>query len=65
MEWDYRYEGKPAAKDLPYPFGTSIMKKGDVRRAARIGTDLKLQFGVRRWTRATILTKRWTEFLNA
>ncbi|MGB7098432.1 MAG: extracellular solute-binding protein, partial [Xanthobacteraceae bacterium] len=27
-EWDYWYEGKPAAKDLSDPFGTVIIKKG-------------------------------------
>ena len=30
-EWDYWYEGKPAAKELPDPFGTIIIEEGEVR----------------------------------
>ena len=32
-EWDFWYEGKPAAKELPDPFGTIIVEKGEVRDA--------------------------------
>ena len=46
-EWEYRYEGKPAAMDLPDPFGTITIKKGDVRTGGLTGTDTsKLRFGI-------------------
>ncbi len=65
-EWDYWYGGKAAAKDLPDPFGSIIIKKGEVRTGGSYWT---------RYSRIAVwnsvmdendyLTKRWTEFLNA
>src|SRR5690242_9837201 len=65
-EWDYWYEGKPAAKDLPDPFGTIIIKKGDVRTG---GSYWNRYSKIAVWNSLMdendYLTKRWTEFLNA
>jgi putative spermidine/putrescine transport system substrate-binding protein len=65
-EWDYWYEGKAAAKDLPDPFGTIIVKKGEVRdggsywvRYSRIAVWNSLM------DENDYLVKRWTEFLTA
>ena len=30
-EWDFWYEGKPAKTELPDPFDTIIVEKGEVR----------------------------------
>lgn len=64
-EWDYWYDGKAAAKDLPDPFGTIIIKKGEIRTG---GAYLK-RFRIAVWNSLMeendYLTKRWTEFLNA
>jgi putative spermidine/putrescine transport system substrate-binding protein len=65
-EWDYWYEGKPAAKDLADPFGTIIIKKGDVRTG---GSYWNRYSKIAVWNSLMdendYLTKRWTEFLNA
>jgi putative spermidine/putrescine transport system substrate-binding protein len=42
-EWDYWYIGKPAAEDLPDPFGTIIIKKGDVRTGGSKGYRLVVE----------------------
>jgi putative spermidine/putrescine transport system substrate-binding protein len=65
-EWDYWYMGKAAAKDLPDPFGTIIIKKGETREGGSYWT---------RYSRIAVwnslmdendyLVKRWTEFLSA
>ena len=65
-EWDYWYDGKPAAKDLPDPFGTIIIKKGDVRTG---GSYWNRYSKIAVWNSLMdendYLAKRWTEFLNA
>jgi len=65
-EWDYWYEGKPAAKDLTDPFGTVIIKKGDVRTG---GSYWNRYSKINVWNSIMqendYLVKRWTEFLTA
>ena len=65
-EWDYWYEGKPAAKDLSDPFGTVIIKKGDVRSG---GSYWNRYSKINVWNSIMkendYLVKRWTEFLTA
>jgi putative spermidine/putrescine transport system substrate-binding protein len=65
-EWDYWYEGKPAAKDLSDPFGTVIIKKGDVRSG---GSYWNRYSKIAVWNSLMdendYLVKRWTEFLTA
>lgn len=65
-EWDYWYEGKPAAKELPDPFGTIIIEEGEVRD----GGSYWNRFGnIAVWNSLMdendYLVKRWTEFLSA
>jgi putative spermidine/putrescine transport system substrate-binding protein len=65
-EWDYWYDGKPAAKDLADPFGTVIIKKGDVRSG---GSYWNRYSKINVWNSLMdendYLVKRWTEFLTA
>jgi putative spermidine/putrescine transport system substrate-binding protein len=65
-EWDYWYDGKPAAKDLADPFGTIIIKKGDVRTG---GSYWNRYSKIAVWNSLMdendYLVKRWTEFLTA
>jgi putative spermidine/putrescine transport system substrate-binding protein len=65
-EWDYWYDGKPAAKDLADPFGTVIIKKGDVRTG---GSYWDRYSHIAVWNSLMdendYLVKRWTEFLTA
>ena len=65
-DWDYWYEGKPAAKDLPDPFGTIIIKKGAVREG---GSYWNRYSKIAVWNSLMdendYLVKRWTEFLTA
>ena len=65
-EWDYWYEGKAAAKDLADPFGTIIIKKGDVRTG---GSYWNRYSKIAVWNSLMdendYLVKRWTEFLTA
>jgi putative spermidine/putrescine transport system substrate-binding protein len=65
-EWDYWYEGKAAAKDLADPFGTIIIKKGDVRTG---GSYWHRYSKINVWNSIMqendYLVKRWTEFLTA
>jgi putative spermidine/putrescine transport system substrate-binding protein len=65
-EWDYWYMGKPAAEDLPDPFGTIIIKKGDVRTG---GSYWDRYSKINVWNSIMqendYLVKRWTEFLSA
>ena len=66
VEWDYWYEGKAAAKDLADPFGTIIIKKGDVRSG---GSYWNRYSKINVWNSIMqendYLVKRWTEFLTA
>jgi putative spermidine/putrescine transport system substrate-binding protein len=65
-EWDYWYDGKPAAKDLADPFGTIIIKKGEVRTG---GSYWNRYSKIAVWNSLMdendYLVKRWTEFLTA
>lgn len=65
-EWDFWYEGKAAAKELPDPFGTPLIKKGQVRDGGSYEARFKK---IAVWnsimTENDYLVKRWTEFLNA
>lgn len=65
-EWAYWYEGKPAAKELPDPFGTIIVPKGEVRD----GGSYEHRMGnIAVWNSLMdeneYLVKRWNEFLSA
>ena len=65
-EWDYWYEGKPAAKELPDPFGTIIVPKGEVRDGGSYWDRFR---NIAVWNSLMdendYLVERWTEFLNA
>ena len=65
-EWDYWYEGKPAAKELPDPFGTIIVPKGEIRDGGSYWNRFK---NIAVWNSLMdendYLVKRWTEFLSA
>ena len=65
-EWDYWYDGKPAAKELSDPFGTVIVPKGEIRD----GGSYQDRFSnIAVWNSLMdendYLVKRWTEFLAA
>ena len=65
-EWDFWYAGKPAAKELPDPFGTIIVEKGEVRDGGSYEDRFK---NIAVWnslmSENDYLVKRWTEFLTA
>ena len=65
-EWDFWYEGKPAARELPHPFGSPLIAKGDVRDGGSYEQRFKK---IAVWnsvmTENDYLVKRWTEFLSA
>jgi len=65
-EWDFWYEGKPAARELPDPFGSPLIAKGDVRDGGSYEQRFKK---IAVWnsvmTENDYLVKRWTEFLSA
>ena len=65
-EWDFWYGGKAAAKALPDPFGTEIVKKGEVRDGGSYEQRFKK---IAVWNSLMkendYLVKRWTEFLSA
>jgi putative spermidine/putrescine transport system substrate-binding protein len=65
-EWDYWYEGKPAAVDITDPYGHLMEKKG----ATRDGGSLWNREGkVAVWNTVMdedkYLTKKWNEFVSA
>jgi putative spermidine/putrescine transport system substrate-binding protein len=65
-EWDFWYSGKAAAKQLADPFGTPVVKKGEVRD----GGSYEQRFSnIAVWNSLmkenNYLVKRWTEFLTA
>jgi putative spermidine/putrescine transport system substrate-binding protein len=65
-EWDYWYEGKPAAVDIKDPYGNLMEKKG----ATRDGGSLWQREGnVTVWNTVMdedrYLTKRWNDFVSA
>ena len=65
-EWDYWYEGKPAAKELFDPFGNPLVPKGEIRDGGSYWNRFK---NIAVWNSLMkendYLVKRWTEFLNA
>ena len=65
-EWDFWYEGKPAAKELPDPFGNPIVEAGEVRDG---GSYWNRFSNIAVWNSLMdendYLVKRWTEFLAA
>ena len=65
-EWDYWYEGKPAAKELPDPFGTIIVPEGEIRDGGSYWDRFR---NIAVWNSLMdendYLVERWTEFLNA
>jgi putative spermidine/putrescine transport system substrate-binding protein len=65
-EWDFWYMGKAAAKDLPDPFGTIIIKKGEVREGGSYWTRYsKINVWNSLMDENDYLVKRWSEFLSA
>ncbi len=65
-EWDYWYEGKPAAEELPDPFGAPLVAAGTIRDGGSYEARFK---NIAVWnsimSENDYLVKRWTEFLNA
>ena len=65
-EWDFWYMGKPAAKELPDPFGNIVVQKGEVRDGGSYWDRFK---NIAVWNSLMdendYLVKRWTEFLSA
>lgn len=65
-EWDFWYEGKPAASNLNDPFGNKLIEKGAVRDGGSYEQRFK---NIAVWNSLMdendYLVKRWTEFLNA
>ena len=65
-EWDYWYMGKPAARELPDPFGTIIVPKGEIRDGGSYWNRFKNIAVWNSWMDENdYLVKRWTEFLTA
>ncbi len=63
-EWDFWYEGKPAAEDMIDPFGKKLEAKG----AVRDGGSFKERFGnIVCWNSTmkenTYLVQKWNEFI--
>ncbi len=65
-EWDFWYEGKPAAIDMIDPFGTKIESQGAVRDG---GSFLERMGNVACWNsfmpEQVYLVYKWTEFIVA
>ncbi len=65
-EWDYWYDGKPAAVDIMDPYGHLMEKKGAVRDG---GSIWEREGKVAVWNAVMdedkYLTKKWNEFVSA
>ena len=65
-EWDYWYMGKPAAKELPDPFDTIIVEKGEVRDG---GSYWDRMSAVACWNAVMdedrYMVRKWNEFIAA
>jgi putative spermidine/putrescine transport system substrate-binding protein len=65
-EWDYWYDGKPAAIDIKDPYGNLVEKKGATRDG---GALWEREGNVTVWNTVMdedrYLTKRWNEFISA
>ena len=65
-EWDYWYEGKPAARDLPDPFGAVAARRGEVRDGGAYGDRFRnIAVWNSRMDEDAWLTQRWSEFIAA
>ena len=65
-EWDYWYEGKPAATDILSPFGKVMEKAGNVRDGGSISQRLG---NIAVWNSVMdedrYLTRKWNEFITS
>jgi len=65
-EWDYWYDGKPAANDLPDPFGRISIKAGETRDG---GSFDQRMGNIAVWNSVMDedrhLTRRWNEFISS
>ena len=65
-EWDYWYEGKPAASDILSPFGKLMEKAGNVRDGGSISQRLG---NIAVWNSVMdedrYLTRKWNEFISS
>ncbi|WP_339109702.1 extracellular solute-binding protein [Thioclava sp. GXIMD4216] len=65
-EWDYWYEGRAAATDLPGPNGHVAVRKGDMRSGGSVRARSK---NVAVWNSTmdehNYLVRRWTEIITA
>ena len=65
-EWDYWYEGKPAAIDIKDPYGNLMEKQGKVRDG---GSFVERVGKIACWNTLMdedrYLTRRWNEFISA
>lgn len=65
-EWDYWYDGKPAAEDIKDPYGNLQAKKDEVRDGGSFEQRTSRLAVWNTWMdEAAHLTKRWTEFIAA
>jgi putative spermidine/putrescine transport system substrate-binding protein len=66
QEWDYWYEGKPAAIDINDPYGTIMEHKGAVRDGGAIWDRMG---NIACWNTVMdedrYLTRRWNEFVSS
>ncbi|GHB13576.1 extracellular solute-binding protein [Modicisalibacter luteus] len=66
-EWDFWYDGQPAAQDLPGPAGTcSMIRRGEVRDGGAYRTRMSR---IAVWNTAmdehNYLVRRWNDFISA
>ena len=65
-EWDYWYDGKPAAVDIKDPYGTLMEKKGTSRDGGAIWDRMG---NIACWNTVMdedrYLTRRWNEFISS
>ena len=65
-EWDYWYDGKPAATELPDPFGKPAIKSGEVRDG---GAFAERMGNIAVWNSVMdedrYLTRKWNEFITS
>jgi putative spermidine/putrescine transport system substrate-binding protein len=65
-EWDYWYDGKPAAIDIKNPYGALMEKKGAIRDGGAIWDRIG---NISCWNTVMeedrYLTRRWNEFISA
>src|SRR5712691_4862748 len=65
-EWDYWYDGKPAAIDINDPYGNLMEKKGKVRDGGSFSERVgKIACWNTLMDEDRYLTRRWNEFISA